>query len=83
MQDEARFWRAMEGDRAPAAIDAPHWVSVYTEMLASLAEIRSRGHSPRERVDVAIGVIELRLAFWRALLLEQAAELAPELTENA
>lgn len=64
VRTEARLARVIEGDHEPAAIDAPHWVRVYQELVTELRDIVA--HHPDQAVALAPAMEEFehRLRFW-------------------
>lgn len=65
---ESRFWQRIEGTHEPQLQDARHWVSVYSELLATLFSMRESRLGEPERIDTLIRVFEARMAFWSSAL---------------
>lgn len=65
---ESRLARVIEGEREPQAIDAPHWIRVYTELIAEIRTLAAEHPDQRPGLTRALGEFESRLDFWRHLL---------------
>ena len=71
MTTEARLARVMEGDHEPAAIDAPHWVRVYQELITELRDIVAEHPDQAAGLTPALQEFEHRLRFWDHLARHQ------------
>jgi hypothetical protein len=59
--------RSMEGDEEPRAIDAPHWVRVYQEMIAEVSAMVDDHPDQSDGLQAALQEFERRLGFWEGL----------------
>jgi hypothetical protein len=57
----------MEGDEEPRAIDAPHWVRVYQEMISEVRDMVAAHADQPDGLQAALEEFEHRLAFWQSL----------------
>ena len=69
----ARFERDFEGGAEPRAIDAPHWIRVYRELIGEVEAIAAAHPEHAARLLQTSHRFRQRLEFWVRLRDSEAA----------